>query len=109
MTDNKPNSIFIAQDELSSDNNGPSKTYTDVYDTIPKNKQTIPLKDWRKTKCTEWRWRFLRINKKLFAEISYMNYNSYKRVYYNVNGERVYRDISKEWDKYVSKEFYSYE
>ena len=109
MADNKHNSIFITQDELSSDDIGSGKTtYTDVYDTIPKDKRTTPLKDWRKTKYTEWRWRFLNISKKLVAEISYINYNSDKRVYYNRCGERVHRNIPKEWDKYVVQEFYSY-
>jgi hypothetical protein len=102
------NSIFITQDEDTNNITG-KPTYTDIYDTIPKNKITIPINDWRKKYYTEWRWRFLRIGEKQLAEISYMNYNSNKRVYYNTTGKRVYRDIPNTFDKYVIQKFYSYE
>ena len=108
------NSIFIAHDEDTTDEI--STTYTEIYDTIPGDKRTTPLPNWRKSYHVEWRWRFLKIppgildkKRRFVAEISYINYDSKKRVYYNNRGERVYREVPSALDRYVTEEFYSYE
>lgn len=98
-------SIFMAQSQ-----HKPNKfTYTGILETIPKNKQTHREGNWRKQKKTEWRWRFLTINGRKTAEISFMKWNSKDRIYFiPSSGKFEKRVIDVGYDKFVTKTFYCY-
>lgn len=102
------NSIFITQDEIKEDISG-KVTSTEILETIPKNRSLTPIKDWQKSKTTEWRWRFLTLpGDRFIVEISYINKNSNDRIYFNRYGQWVKRDISPEFDRYVTKTYFCY-
>ena len=108
------NSIFISHNEANKDNDIAGKlTYTSIFESIPENKLEKRLDDWNKKYKTEWRWRFLRINyppikNRYVVEISYMKYNSEKRMYFNRYGEWVERIVSPIYDQFVEKEYFVY-
>lgn len=108
------NSIFISQSEAGKDSDISGKvTYTSIFESIPENKLEKPLANWNKKYKTEWRWRFLRINfaqmkDRYVVEISYIKYNSNKRIYFNRYGEWVERVIDPIYDKFVEQEYFVY-
>ncbi len=100
-------SIFITQNSEEVENLSGKLTRTCILDTIPKTATNEPIEDWEKTNNTEWRWRFLEYNNKMIVEISYRNKNK-NRMYCNKYGKWVERDVPKDYDKFVVKEFYYY-
>lgn len=108
--------IFISQSEADDNDISGKITYTEILDSMPHNKMEKPINDWKKTYSTEWRWRFLRFTvvdndkeiEKYVVEISYIKYNSIKRVYFNRYGQWVTRDVDQIYDKFVEKEYYVY-
>lgn len=84
--------------------------YAEIKNTIPKGSINYPEKDniWRSKKLTEWRWRFLEFANKIVVEISKMNYDSNKRVYFNCNGQWIHRNVPEIYDDYVKEEYYFY-
>lgn len=111
------NNIFISQTEADDNDISGKITYTEILDSIPGNKTEKQIADWKKKYSTEWRWRFLRFividknnneSEKYVAEISYIKYNSDKRVYFNRHGEWVYRNVDKLYDQFVEKQYYVY-
>jgi len=100
-------SIFITQDEIKRSNL--LETYTSVINTIPKGATTERNNEWRKDKLMEFRWRFLELpEKKVIAEISYLNYDEDIRTYFNKCGKWVKRVISPLYDQFVKEEYYYY-
>ena len=91
--------IFIKSSEL---------LYSDVKSTIPKKHNLKQIKNWEDKFNTEYRWRFIEINKKKCVEISRKIKDNTTRDYKNKNGEWVERIISYEYDKYVYEEYYCY-
>jgi len=105
-----PNSVFISQSEANKNTDISGKlTYTSIIESIPENKLENQIQDWNKKYNTEWRWRFLRINKERHvAEISYLKYNSNKRMYFNRFGEWVEREVDPIYDQFVEKQYFVY-
>lgn len=109
-------SIFMSHNEMDDNDIAGKITYTNIINTIPKEKLEKPLSDWRKKYNTEWRWRFLKLtesssNKKRdrhVVEISYQKSNSKKRIYFNRHGQWVEREIDPVFDNFVDKEYYIY-
>lgn len=108
--------IFISQTEADDNDISGKITYTEILNSMPHNKVETQMDNWRKIYSTEWRWRFLRFTiidndkeiDKYVVEISYMKYDSNKRVYFNRYGQWVVRDIDKAYDNFVEKEYYVY-
>lgn len=101
-------SIFLPQ---TSDNNISGKiTYTNIMETIPSDKLESSKEGWNQLHKTEWRWRFIKLppSNKLTVEISYINHDSDKRIYFNKHGDWVERKIPQAFDSYVVKEYYYY-
>jgi len=116
-----PNSIFISQNEANKNADISGKlTYTSILESIPENKLEKPIREWNKQYKTEWRWRFLRIkiieikdNKQInkekhVVEISYLKYNSNKRMYFNRFGNWVEDFVDPTYDLFIEKEYYVY-
>lgn len=106
------NSIFISQSSGSNDISG-KITFTNIMNVIPKDSYEKPIDNWRKENKTEWRWRFLEIpndkkNIRKVIEISYMNSDSNKRIYFNRYGEWVERNVDPIFDRFVKKQHYYY-
>ena len=114
MSNNNNNkSIFISNNDHDEYNDIAGKlTYTSIYETIPDNKVEKQLNNWNKIYVTEWRWRFLRINynnkNRYVVEISFIKYNSDKRMYFNRFGNWVERIVDPIYDKFVEKEYFVY-
>lgn len=109
MTNNT--NIFITQDEIDKQCNCISGkiTKTNVLDSIPDDSYKLPLDNWKQEKKIEWRWRFFDFQTgALTVEISYLPYNSNKRIYWNKYGKWVPENVPLIIDKYVVKEFYHY-
>ncbi|QKF94264.1 hypothetical protein QKU48_gp0806 [Fadolivirus algeromassiliense] len=111
------NSIFISQTEANDNDISGKITYTEILDSIPGNRTEKQLPDWKKKYTTEWRWRFIRFNivdrdnkqiEKYVAEISYIKYNSDKRIYFNRHGQWVNRTIDPAYDQFVEKQYFVY-
>jgi len=88
-------------------------TYTNIMESIPENYLEQPIINWKQKYKTEWRWRILKFSteneeKKYVVEISYMKYNSNKRIYFNRFGEWVERTIDPIFDQFVIKQYYVY-
>jgi hypothetical protein len=99
--------IFIPNSEQIKDISG-HITATSVLNTIPQTATVKRLKNWRKTKKKEWRWRFFEFKDKKTVEISYIKRFSDDRIYYNRFGKWVNRDVPTIYDEYVVKTFYYY-
>jgi len=99
------NSIFITQDDYTNDKN---ITFTNVMDNLPKGYTSVKNKEWRNEKTIKWRWRFLKFNNKTTVEISYKYPHENKRIYFNKNGNWVYRDVPKIYNQYVENIYYYY-
>ena len=105
------NSIFITQEEARGGHDITRKlTYTDIYSTIPDTNIITPADAdvWKKNKLVEWRWRFININSKRLAEISYLRYDIDKRMYQSKSGQWVHRIVPDEINKYVVEQYYFY-
>lgn len=104
-----PNSIFVTQEEASSNDIAGRITYTNIVDTIPENSSESPLPGWKQNKKMEWRWRFLDLpDGRHTVEISFMKSDSDSRIYFNKTGQWVKRFVHPAYDKFVTKEFYYY-
>ena len=118
MSTNKTDTnIFVKQNEFSKQNDFVEKnemtdnkilSKKEIIDSIPKPNFKKRNEDKSKTNI-EWRWRFFNIpNKKNeLVEISYKHPEK-KRKYINQSGEWVEREISLDFDKYVTNEYYHY-
>lgn len=93
-------------------------TYTNIMDSIPKDKLIHQILDWQNKYTTEWRWRFLKFKdgeqNRFITEISYINskdadLSSDKRIYLNRYGDWVSNIyINGLFDNYVVEEYYVY-
>lgn len=94
--------IFIKSDQ----NNNIS--YKKVLSSIPKDSYKEEHKE-KLTNCNkEWRWRFIKINHRLVAEISSYDPKTDKRLYLDANNKWVECNISSDYDKLVYKQYYYY-
>ena len=99
------NDIFAKNDSSSNDISG-KLTYTNVYESIPQNKVTVPIPNWQSQYTTEWRWRFFNFDDRFVTEISFVKNNV--RTYFNKHGVWVQRNVDPGYDKYVTKVYYAY-
>lgn len=79
----------------------------EVKGSIPENSQKKPNKSLSNI-MREYRWRFLKVNDKIFTEISYKDPNN-ERLYKDKYGEWKYSEISKDYDNNIIDEYYYYE
>lgn len=100
------NSIFISQKDYNKDISG-KISYTNIIETIPKERVEKQVSNWKQMYKTEWRWRFLSDKERNVVEISYIKNNSNKRIYLNKNGEWVERDMDN-YDQFVKKVYFAY-
>lgn len=121
------NSIFISN--TSSNDISGKITLTNVLNVIPPDSLEKPIDNWKLKYKTEWRWRILELisenisdndrekqsdmkskkNKtRRVVEISYIKYDSNKRIYFNRYGEWVERNIDPIYDKFVTKQYFYY-
>lgn len=106
-------SVFMTHTEINDNDIAGKITYTNIYKSIPQDRTTKPIEDWRKTYDTEWRWRILKIRMKNdtvkdVIEISYIKKDSNDRMYFNRYGKWVKRDVDPIFDKFVTEEYYAY-
>lgn len=94
--------IFVSQNKINIDN----LTATAIINTIPENYLSKPIQDFEKYYKTEWRWRFLDINNRQVAEISFAK--SGKRFYFNNQGDWVERVLDPIFDQFVVGQYYYY-
>jgi hypothetical protein len=83
-----------------------NKLLDDIEKTIPSVNYNEPQPNLAKIK-TEWRWRYLTIDGNVYIEISKKIYGK-DRLYINNDSQWVHRDVSKEYDKYVTSTVYAY-
>lgn len=90
-------------------------TYTNIINSIPKNKINYQLPNWKNKYTTEWRWRFLKFKNgdqdRFITEISHINNDDKddQRIYLNRYGEWVSNIyINGIFDNYVIEEYYVY-
>ncbi|GAG94663.1 unnamed protein product [marine sediment metagenome] len=77
------NNIFVQQNtDFDTDISG-KITYTSIIESIPETSVKEPISDWKKKYKKEWRWRFIKLNKRLVVEISYIDNDSNERMYFN--------------------------
>ena len=98
--------IFVAKSEVE---NTSAITYTDIIDTIPKDKISEPVTNWENTYNKEWRWRILIFNDRKVAEISYRLKNK-ERIYFIPHSQEwAERKVPVEYDQFVTETYYHYE
>lgn len=128
MSTNKTFDIFVKRSEINSDedpdklrhsnnlnnsNNSNSSNSVaisrkDIIQMIPKDCLKQPNEKLAMTN-TEWRWRVFKLPNKIneSIEISLKHPNE-ERKYINKNGEWIYSNVPKEFDSYVTCEYYYY-
>jgi hypothetical protein len=102
---NTNNSVFMTTN--SEDISG-KITYTSILETVPENRRETSLDNWKSKGKTEWRWRFLEFENRSTVEISFMKSISDQRNYFTKQGSWIIRDVPKEYDDYVVKQFFYY-
>ena len=109
MNTDTTTNIFITHDQINNINGISGRiTHTNILESIPDNCLSTRL-DKIPNNYTEWRWRILEFTDgKQVLEISYYKSMFKNRIYFNKYGDWVEREISKEYDEYVIKEYYYY-
>ena len=83
-----------------------NKSMGEIIKTIPGNYHTSPKIDLQNTNI-EWRWRFIKIDMNMFAEISYKKPNSH-RLFINKKNKWIGGEIDKYYDQFVQLIIYHY-
>jgi hypothetical protein len=78
-----------------------------ILETIPKESYIKQNKELEKL-YTEWRWRFIEMEKNNFCEISYKKPTNSSRFFINKKGKWIEQTIDPEFDKYVIKTIFYY-
>lgn len=99
------NSIFSKNESNESDQpNILSKK--EILESIPKNSTKQPDLDKQKT-MTEWRWRFYKINNKMYTEISKSEPNS-DRIFVDNTGNWIKYDLDDSLNSFIVDQYYYY-
>lgn len=94
--------IFIKSDQKNN------ISYKKVLASIPKDSYREEHKE-KLTDCNkEWRWRFIKINNRLRAEISSYDSKTNKRLYLTTKNIWVECNVSSNYDKLVYKQYFYY-
>lgn len=78
---------------------------SEIKNSIPENSYKTEQPQLQENNC-EWRWRFIRINNKTYAEISYKLPNE-ERKYINNDGVWKSKETN-DFDQYVVEQYYYY-
>jgi hypothetical protein len=100
-------SVFIKKTEsIKTEENILRISKTEILESIPKNFVKKENKTLQQNK-TEWRWRLLNVHDREVIEMSYMKPNE-NRMYINKHGNWTESNVPKDFDKYVTDQWYAY-